>query len=39
MSKSRLITIAATVAVIAAMYRVDATRQVLTGESKFLGIF
>jgi hypothetical protein len=32
-------TIAATVAVLAVIYRVDAAKNLLTGEDKFLGIF
>lgn len=39
MSKTRLMTIAATVAVIAVMYRIPAAKNALTGDEKFLGIF
>lgn len=39
MNKSRLITVAIAVGVVAAMYRVDTTRELLTGDQKFLGIF
>ena len=39
MSKSRMITIGLTLLTLAAVYRVPQAKEVLTGETKFLGIF
>ncbi len=39
MNKSRLITVAMAVAVVAALYRTEQGKELLTGETKFLGIF
>ncbi len=39
MNKTRLMTIATTLVVLAVIYRVDAAKNVLTGEDQFLGIF
>ena len=39
MSKNRMITIGLAVLAVAAMYRVEVTRNLLTGDQKFLGIF
>ena len=39
MSKSRLITVATTIAVLAVLYRVQPAKEMITGETKFLGIF
>jgi hypothetical protein len=39
MSKSRLITIGATLVTLAVIYRVPQAKDMLTGDDKFLGIF
>lgn len=38
-SKSRLVTVGLTVLAIAVLMRVDMTKDLITGEEKFLGIF
>ncbi len=39
MTKSRLMTVGLTLATLAVIYRVDSAKEVLTGDTKFLGIF
>lgn len=39
MNKKTLMTVAVTVATLAAIYRVEPARELLTGDTKFLGIF
>lgn len=39
LSTNRLMTVALTLAVVAIAYRVPAAKDVLTGDTKFLGIF
>ncbi len=37
--KSRLMTVALTLAALAVVYRIEPAKDVLTGDNKFLGIF
>lgn len=39
LNKSRLVTVALTIAAIAVLMRVDTARDLITGDDKFLGIF
>lgn len=39
LSQNRLMTVALTIAALAAIYRIGPARDALTGDSKFLGIF
>lgn len=39
LTKNRLITVGLTVAVLAALYRIEPAKEALTGETKLLGVF
>lgn len=39
LTNSRLVTVALTVAVLAAIYRIDPAKEALTGDTKLFGIF